>query len=213
MTKGAVFFASSAAMRTWLDRHHASARELVVGFHKVHTRKPSLTWTESVREALCFGWIDGVRHSIDEDRYQIRFTPRKPSSIWSRLNVRHVEELIAAGRMTQAGLRAYAAREESHTGRYSFEQRLEALPEPWASELTRHPAAAVFFAARPASYRRAAIWWVISAKKDETKASRLARLVALSAKGETLPALTPRTAPKKAAGKKTAGKKATARRA
>lgn len=139
-----------------------------------------------MREARCFGWIDGVRHSIDEDRHQIRFTPRKPSSIWSRLNVRHVEELIAAGRMTQAGRRAYAAREENRTGRYSFEQRLEALPEPWASELARHREAAAFFAARPASYRRGAVWWVISAKKDETKTSRLARLVAPSAKGETL---------------------------
>src|SRR6185436_17402542 len=117
------FFASPARFREWLEKNHGSAKELWVGFHKRHTGKPSLTWPESVEQALCFGWIDGVRKSVDEGRYVIRFSPRKPSSNWSRINVRKVEELTASGLMRPAGLRAFEGRKEERTGVYSFEQR------------------------------------------------------------------------------------------
>lgn len=107
------YFASAADFRRWLETHHESQRELVVGFHKVGTGTPSMTWTESVREALCFGWIDGIRRRIDDERYSIRFTPRKSGSIWSAVNLRHVDELLAAGRMQAAGLAAHAARTDA----------------------------------------------------------------------------------------------------
>src|SRR5215203_2749556 len=124
------FFASSDEFRAWLEANHDSESEVVVGFHKKHTGLPSMTWTESVREALCFGWIDGIRRSLGDESYTIRFTPRKLQSNWSSLNVRHVEELIREGRMTPAGLAAYEARSPDRTGVYAFEQRHTARLEP-----------------------------------------------------------------------------------
>jgi uncharacterized protein YdeI (YjbR/CyaY-like superfamily) len=186
------FFASPEEFRAWLEEHHATATELLAGFYKKSTGRPTMTWTESVREALCFGWIDGIRRSLGDESYTIRFTPRKPRSNWSSLNVRHVEELIREGRMTPAGLAAYEARTPERTGVYAFEQRHAARLEPEQEERLRaHPKAWEFFPAQPASYRQTAIYWVVSAKREETRARRLATLISDSAAGRRLARLTP----------------------
>jgi uncharacterized protein YdeI (YjbR/CyaY-like superfamily) len=188
----AIFFATSDEFRAWLEKHHATATEVLVGFHKKSTGRPSMTWTESVREALCFGWIDGIRRSLGDEGYTIRFTPRKPRSNWSSLNVRHVEELIREGRMTPAGLAAYEARTPERTGVYAFEQRHAARLEREQEERFRaDPKAWEFFQAQPASYRQTAIFWVVSAKREETRARRLRALIADSAAGRRLARLTP----------------------
>jgi len=181
------FFACPEEFRSWLEEHHATATELVVGFHKRHTGRASMTWTESVREALCFGWIDGIRRSLGDESYTIRFTPRKPRSIWSARNIQHVEELIREGRMTPAGLAAYEARTPERTGVYSFERRHEARLDPEQEARFRaDPAAWEFFQAQPPSYRQTAIHWVVSAKRTETRARRLAQLIEDSAAGRRL---------------------------
>ena len=126
------FFKTRAAFRKWLAANHAKTKELWVGFYKKDSGKPSITWPESVDEALCFGWIDGLRKRIDEESYMIRFSPRKPSSIWSAVNIRNAEKLIKETRMTPAGLKAYAARKEYRSGIYSYEQRSPELVEPYA---------------------------------------------------------------------------------
>lgn len=181
------FFRSAAQFRSWLEAHHDSATELVVGFHRVETGLPSMTWTESVREALCFGWIDGRVERLDDARYTRRFTPRKPRSIWSAVNVRHVEELIALGRMLPAGLAAYEARTANRSGVYSFEQRSVELPEPFASKLKASSKAFAFWEAQPPSYRKAATWWVISAKQEATRERRCDTLIAHCLKRERIP--------------------------
>lgn len=185
------YFPSPAAFRAWLAAHHASHTELLVGFHKAGTGVPTMTWTESVREALCFGWIDGVRKRVDDTRYTIRFTPRKGVSIWSARNVKHVEELIAAGLMQPPGLAAFEARKANKVGVYSFEQALVELPEPFLRTFQRKKRAYAWFAAQPVSYRRPAIWWVISAKQEATRVRRLATLMECSANEERLPQLRP----------------------
>jgi uncharacterized protein YdeI (YjbR/CyaY-like superfamily) len=156
----------------------------VVGFHKTHTGRPSLTWPQSVDEALCVGWIDGIRHRVDEERYTIRFTPRRPGSIWSLVNIRRVQALVKAGRMRPAGLKAFEARRPDQSAVYSFEQRAGATFAD--AELKRFRAnrpAWRFFEAQPPGYRRIATFFVISAKRDETRARRLERLIADSANG------------------------------
>jgi uncharacterized protein YdeI (YjbR/CyaY-like superfamily) len=186
------FFAIADDFRAWLEKHHASATELVVGFHKKHTGRASMTWTESVREALCYGWIDGIRRSLGDDSYTIRFTPRKPGSNWSLRNVRHVEELIREGRMAPAGLAAFEARTPDRTGVYSFEQRhsarLEAAQE---KQFRANSGAWEFFESQPPSYRMTAVYWVVSAKREETRSRRLAQLIEDSAAGRRLAQLTP----------------------
>jgi uncharacterized protein YdeI (YjbR/CyaY-like superfamily) len=181
------FFRTPAAFRKWLQQHSSTKHELLVGFYKTNSGKPSITWPESVGEALCFGWIDGIRKRVDDVSYTIRFTPRKSSSIWSTVNIKRVEALVKEGRMTPAGLKAYAARRENKTGIYSHEQRPEELVEPYASLLARNARATRYFEQQAPSYRRAAIWWVISAKKEETRLERARRLIELSAKGEWIP--------------------------
>jgi len=178
------YFPSPAAFRAWLDDNHATRTELLVGFHKKATGKPSLTWPESVDCALCYGWIDGRRQRVDDDRYTIRFTPRRPGSIWSNINVAKIATLRKAGLMRPAGETAFAARDHAKTGVYSFErakaaelspedqQRFEANAKAWA-----------YFSSRPPGYRRTAYHWVISAKKAETRAARLDTLIADSAAG------------------------------
>ena len=186
------FFAAAEEFRAWLQEHHETATELVVGFHKKSTGKPSMTWTESVREALCFGWIDGIRRSLGDESYTIRFTPRKPRSNWSAVNVRHVEELIREGRMAPAGLAAYEARTPERTAVYSFENRHLSRFEPaQEQEFRAEPKAWEFFQAQPPSYRRTAIFWVVSAKREETRVRRLATLIADSKAGRRLAHLTP----------------------
>ena len=183
----AKFFRTPADFREWLEKHHARSLELLVGFYKRESGKPSITWRESVGEALCFGWIDGVRRRVDEVSYTIRFTPRKPGSTWSTVNIERVKNLAAEGRMQPAGSRAYEARRSIKSGVYSYEQRPEQLVPPYADMLARHPAAKKFFAAQASSYRRAAIWWVISAKQDETRLRRARTLIELSAQGKWIP--------------------------
>lgn len=181
------YFASADDFRRWLETHHDSHRELVVGFHKVGTGTPSMTWTESVREALCFGWIDGVRRRVDDERYSIRFTPRKAGSIWSAVNLQHVEALIAEGRMHAAGLAAHAARTDAKSKVYAFEQSDVAFSDADLAQFTAVPKALAFFERQPAGYRKQATWWVISAKQDATRAKRLAQLISCSGDGERLP--------------------------
>jgi len=184
---GPIFFATPAEFRAWLAEHHDRARELWVGFYKKGSGKPSITWPESVDEALCFGWIDGVRKTIDDESYMIRFTPRKPRSNWSAVNIARVAELTAMGRMHPAGLRAFEQRTEERSGVYSYEQRQHAKLDPAYEERFRANAAAwEFFQAQPAGYRRLAIWWVVSAKKEETRLKRLATLIDDSANGRTI---------------------------
>jgi uncharacterized protein YdeI (YjbR/CyaY-like superfamily) len=162
-----------------------------VGFHKKGSGRPSITWAEAVDQALCFGWIDGVRKSLDENSYAIRFSPRKARSIWSAVNVKRAQELTVAGQMHPAGLAAFARRLDERTGVYSHEQRqAPAFDEEQETQFRGNPAAWSFFQSQAPSYRRAAIWWVISAKKDETRRKRLATLIADSAAGRTVRPLT-----------------------
>lgn len=182
----ATFFRSAEELRKWFAKHHASARELWVGFHKTGTGLRSVTWPESVDEALCVGWIDGVRKRIDDDAYAIRFTPRQPGSTWSGVNVRRAEALEEEGRLQPAGRRAFEARRPEKTGTYSYEQAHEGLPEPYAGALRKNKAAWLFFQAQPPWYRKKVGWWVASAKKEETRARRLAKLAEESAQGRTL---------------------------
>jgi uncharacterized protein YdeI (YjbR/CyaY-like superfamily) len=185
------FFATPAEFRAWLEQHHAAEQELIVGFHKKATGRPTMTWTEAVREALCFGWIDSVRRSIDADSYSNRFTPRKPRSNWSAVNVKHVEELIREGRMHPAGLAAYEARAPARTGVYSYEQRHDAALEPAQEERFRADEQAwQFFQAQPPSYRTSAVYWVVSAKKQDTRDRRLATLIDDSRHGRRIAQLT-----------------------
>jgi uncharacterized protein YdeI (YjbR/CyaY-like superfamily) len=181
------FFRTPGDFRRWLERHHASARELLVGFYKRGSGTPSITWPEAVDEALCCGWIDGIRRRVDEKSYTIRFTPRRSGSIWSAVNMRRARALAAEGRMAAAGLDAFEARRANRSGRYSYEQRPAGLVAPYSQMLASSGAAQKFFEAQTPSYRRAATWWVLSAKREETRLKRARRLVELSARGELIP--------------------------
>lgn len=186
------FFARPDEFRAWLEANHATASEVFVGFYKKHTGRRSITWTESVREALCFGWIDGLTRRIDNDSYCIRFTPRKPSSNWSKVNVQHVEELLRAGRMHPAGIAAFEARTPEKTGVYTYENRHAAKLDPEQEEEFRASERAwAFFQRQPPGYRQMAIFWVVSAKREETRARRLATLIEDSAHGRRIALLRP----------------------
>jgi uncharacterized protein YdeI (YjbR/CyaY-like superfamily) len=187
-----IFFVTPAAFEAWLEEHHASARELWVGYYKKDSGQPSITWPESVDEALCFGWIDGLRKTIDAQRYRIRFTPRKPGSNWSAVNVARVAALTAEGRMRPAGLAAFERRRDERTAIYSYEQRHEATFDAASeAQFRANEEAWAFFSARPPSYRQAAIRWVMNAKKEETRQRHLDTLIADSAAGRTIKELTP----------------------
>lgn len=184
-----VYFPSAAAWRDWLVEHHASATELLVGFHKAATGKPSMSWAQSVDEALCFGWIDGVRKRVDDERYTIRFTPRRATSIWSAVNITRVGELEAEGRMQEAGRAAFAKRRENKSGIYAYEQRRDVLDEPYLGTFKKSRAAFAFFESQPPGYRKTAIWWIVSAKMEVTRERRLAELIDHSKHKRRLPAL------------------------
>jgi uncharacterized protein YdeI (YjbR/CyaY-like superfamily) len=177
------FFKTPSDFRKWLAAHHANETELWVGFYKKGSGKPSITWPESVNEALCFGWIDGIRKRIDDASYKIRFTPRRPGSVWSAVNIRFAAELIKQRRMLPAGLKAFAARKEYRSGIYSYEQRSTELVEAYLGKLRRNQAAWRFFQAQPSGYRKQMNWFVVSAKKEETRLKRLEKLIEASAKG------------------------------
>ena len=185
------FFRTPADFREWLVEHHAAADELLVGYFKKGSGKASITWPESVDEALCFGWIDGIRKSLDAISYTIRFTPRKPGSIWSSVNIGRARALIERGRMQPAGLKAFAARIENKSGIYAYEQRSAELEEPYSRLLKENGAAWSFFREQPPSYRKAVSWWIVSAKREETRLKRLAKLADFSASGQRLPEMTP----------------------
>jgi uncharacterized protein YdeI (YjbR/CyaY-like superfamily) len=180
------FFRTPTDFETWLEKNHATASELWVGFYKRDSGKPSITWPESVDQALCFGWIDGIRKRVDEISYQIRFTPRRRGSIWSAINIKRAKELVKERRMRSAGLKAFAARIENKSGIYSYEQRSTELGKPYAKLLNKNKAASNFFKRQPPSYRKMIGWWIISAKKEETRMARLTKLISESAKGKRL---------------------------
>ena len=178
------FFATPELFRAWLDAHHEHETECLVGFYKKESGRPSITWPESVDEALSFGWIDGKRQRIDEVSYTIRFTPRKASSNWSAVNVKRMAVLIAEGRVRPRGMAAFEKRAAEKTGIYSYENRKSAKLDPEAErEFRRNTKAWAYFESEAPSYRQVAIWWVITAKRDETRRSRLATLIADSARG------------------------------
>jgi uncharacterized protein YdeI (YjbR/CyaY-like superfamily) len=181
-----VFFATPAAWRAWLVKHHASEPLLWVGFHRRASGMPSITWPESVDEALCFGWIDGKRKSLDATRYMIRFSPRLRTSIWSNVNTRRFGELERAGRVRAAGQRAFDARDEKRSGMYSFERRIESLPTPLLRRLRAHRAAHAYFETCAPWYRRAVASWVSSAKREETRERRFAILLSDCAAGRPI---------------------------
>jgi uncharacterized protein YdeI (YjbR/CyaY-like superfamily) len=185
------FFATPADFRAWLEAHHDTAQELWVGFYRKGSGKPSITWPEAVDEALCFGWIDGVRRRIDDTSYTNRFTPRRARSTWSTVNVNRVAELIRLGRMQPAGLAAFEKRTAGRSGIYSFEQEAApALDDVQEQRFRANAAAWDFFQREPAWYRRTAVWWVVSAKREETRLRRLAQLIDDSEHGRTVPPLT-----------------------
>jgi uncharacterized protein YdeI (YjbR/CyaY-like superfamily) len=186
----ATFFKTPADFRKWLEKNHASKQELWVGYYKKDSGKPSLTWQQSVDEALCFGWIDGIRKSIDEISYMNRFTPRKPRSTWSTVNINRVQELISANLMQPSGLQAFQNRKEDKSGIYAYEQKDRKLNDEYEEKFKANKKAWEFFQAQAPWYQRTSSWWVISAKKEETRQKRLEQLIADSEQGRTIAQLT-----------------------
>ena len=185
------FFATPEELRAWLTEHHETETELLVGFHKKGSGRHSITWPQSVDQALCFGWIDGVRRRIDDERYSIRFTPRTPRSTWSVVNVKRVGELTELGLMHPAGVAAFERRSDDRTAIYAYEQRKAAkLDREQERRFKADMKAWDWFQAQPAGYRRTATYWVISAKKPETRERRLEQLIEDSAAGRTIRSLT-----------------------
>jgi uncharacterized protein YdeI (YjbR/CyaY-like superfamily) len=183
------FFASQAEFRTWLEQNHNKAEELIVGYYKVDSGKLNMTWSQSVDQALCFGWIDGIRRSIDKDSYCIRFTPRRPGSIWSEINIKKVKELTKAGLMMPAGLAAFNARKAEKSGIYSYETKDTVLSESFDADFRKHKRAWEFFNTLPPSYRKTAIRWVMSARHEVTRLKRLNELITDSESGRRIKAL------------------------
>jgi len=185
------FFTSAEDFRAWLIANGESETSVQVGLYKRSSATRGISYEEARDEGLCFGWIDGVMHSIDTDRFTIRFTPRKPRSIWSRVNIARVEALLSEGRMTPAGIAAFEARTPDRVGVYSSEQDSVELPPEFTARLMANSDAAAYWNARPPGYRKQAAWWVISAKREETRARRLEQLIACCAAGEPIPLLRP----------------------
>jgi uncharacterized protein YdeI (YjbR/CyaY-like superfamily) len=179
-----VFFPNATAFRTWLEHHHQTETELWVGYYKVATGKPSMTWSESVDQALCFGWIDGLRKSVDAESYCIRFTPRKPDSIWSAVNLKKVESLTREGLMRPAGLDIFSRRKPEKSELYSFENEPARLSEAYENLFKASSAAWAFFTAQAPSYQKTIIHWIMAAKKEETQRSRLMKAISESEKNK-----------------------------
>ena len=191
----ATFFKTGAAFRAWLEKNHDKADELLVGFYKVGSTKASATYQQALDEALAFGWIDGVRRSVDEASYSIRFTPRRARSIWSAVNIKRVKELEAAGRMAEPGRAAFAKRDEKRAATYSYERAEAKFSRESLAKFKATPAAWKFFEAQAPYYKRLMTHRVESAKRPETRAKRLEQLIAVSAKGERIPLITPAKKP------------------
>ena len=185
-----LFFPSTSSWRAWLEKHHAKTEELWVGLYKRDSGRPSIAWPEAVDGALCFGWIDGIRKSIDDISYKIRFTPRKPRSVWSAINVRRATELSSLGLMHPAGLAAFQKRDGQHSEVYSYEQRKNAkFPPVFEKNFRARPDAWKFFRAQAPWYQRTSTYWVISAKREETRLKRLTLLVDYSERQRKIPPL------------------------
>jgi uncharacterized protein YdeI (YjbR/CyaY-like superfamily) len=182
------FFETPAEFRAWLDENHTTASEIGVIFHTKASGKPTMTWSDAVDQALCFGWIDSIARRLEGTARVQRFTPRKPKSNWSAVNIKKVEELTAKGLMAPAGLAAFARREEARSGVYSYENRHLAALDPESEALFRADARAwEFFSKQPPSYRNLTVWRVISARREETRVRRLNQLIEASAEGRRLP--------------------------
>jgi uncharacterized protein YdeI (YjbR/CyaY-like superfamily) len=181
-----VFFSSPADFRKWLEKNHLTETELIVGYYKVYTGKPSMSWSESVDQALCFGWIDGIRRSINDESYCIRFTPRKSTSIWSTININKVETMIKQGLMQPAGIEAYKKRKVEKSAVYSFENENKKLPDSFENKFRKNAEAWNFFSSQAPSYQKTKIHWVLSAKQDETKLKRLEKLIEASQENNKL---------------------------
>lgn len=187
------FFSSPALFREWLEQNHDSKTELLLGFHKKTSGKKSVTYGEALDEALCYGWIDGVRKNLNETSYTIRFTPRKPRSIWSLVNVRHVERLTKEGRMRPPGIETYARRDPKRTGIYAFENRPREFSPEFEKAFRQNKTAWSFFEKQPPGYKRTIIFWVMGGKKEETRMKRFKKLVELSEQGLRLGLLQPKS--------------------
>ena len=181
-----IFFSKQTEFRDWLEENHQKETEIIVGFYKVESGKPSITWPQSVDEALCFGWIDGIRKSIDKESYSIRFTPRKPTSIWSAVNIKKVEKLIDQGLMQPSGLKAFGYRKEEKSKIYSFESDAKTLSEGFEAKFKANCKAWDFFIVQAASYKKAVIHWILTAKQETTQYSRLEKAIAESEKQNRL---------------------------
>jgi uncharacterized protein YdeI (YjbR/CyaY-like superfamily) len=185
-----IFFQNTETLRKWYEENHLKTSELLVGFYKTVTQKATITWSESVDEALCFGWIDGIRRSIDGESYCIRFTPRKPGSNWSAVNIEKTENLIRSGRMMEAGLAAYSKRKDNKSRIYSYETDKEfRLPEEMADEFMKNTSAWQFFQSQSHSYRKITIRWLLSARQEATQQKRLAELISSSEAGDWIKAM------------------------
>ncbi|MEO1053489.1 MAG: YdeI/OmpD-associated family protein [Bacteroidota bacterium] len=181
------FFPTPEGFRRWLADHHQSENELWVGYYKKGSKLLSITWPESVDQALCYGWIDGLRKSIDEISYKIRFTPRKPQSHWSAVNIKRIDELINEGLVEPAGLAAYKKRTENRSKNASYEQKVVELKPAYKAEIKSNDIAWSYFQSKAPSYRKQCIWWVMSAKKEETQLKRLSVLIESCENGELIP--------------------------
>ncbi|MBK9392148.1 MAG: YdeI/OmpD-associated family protein [Bacteroidetes bacterium] len=180
------FFNGQKEFRKWLEKNHKTEKELIVGYYKKETGKPSMTWSESVDQALCFGWIDGIRRKVDEESFCIRFTPRRPGSNWSRVNINKVEELQKSGLMTPAGLQLFNNRKDTSGDSYSYENRPAEFSPEMEKLFRKNKTAWGYFEKQAPSYRKVRIYWILSAKQEETKLNRLKKLIASSEKGERL---------------------------
>lgn len=190
IARNITYFATQAEFRSWLANNHTSEVELWVGYHKKGSEIESITWPQSVDEALCFGWIDGIRKSVDALRYTIRFTPRKAKSNWSAVNIRRVAELTKLDRMRSAGLKAFQLSGQKNLRNYSYEREHAKLRADMQKQLKANARAWHFFREQPPSYRKVAAWWVVSAKKEETKLKRLSQLIRDSAAEKRIAQLT-----------------------
>ena len=176
------FFATQSDFRKWMTKNHQKEKELLVGFYKVNTGKPSMTWSQSVDEALCFGWIDGVRKSIDKDSYSIRFTPRKPTSIWSAINIAKMDTLVKQGLVKPAGLASFKLRREERSGIYSHEREPAQLSAEYKKQFQANRKAWEFFTTQAPSYQKVMTHWIMTAKQKETQLRRLEKTISESEK-------------------------------
>lgn len=175
------FFSTPEKFRAWLEKHYQTETELLVGFYRVSTKKPCMSWSESVDQALCFGWIDGIRKSIDNESYTIRFTPRKKTSIWSAINIKKIEELTKAGLMTPEGQKAFEFRSEERSKVYSHEKEAYLLTPAFEKQFKAHTTAWEYFDKQAPSYKKVMIHWIMSAKQEKTRLSRLEKAIHISA--------------------------------